>query len=233
MEVTNIKLAIGFPLSFNMIPAPFLETIMTIERPDFLFIQAYNGPIDEMRNDLVLRALNNKCTHLIMMDTDMTYHPKTLSRLLSHNLDVVGALCYRRYPPFDPLMLKGTINHYETIKEWEPDSLVEVDATGTGCLMFNTDVFRKMPLPWFKFRKNPDEEKGGSIGEDIGFCYDLREAGYRIFVDTSIPSGHLTTMIVNHGTWKLYEKMREVHGINVKSREGGDARIVDGEEYVG
>lgn len=226
MEPSNIKLAIGFPLSFPFVPAPFLETIMTIERPDFLFLQAFNGPIDEMRNDLVERALYANCTHLIMMDTDMTYHQQTLSKLLGHNLDVVGALCYRRYPPFDPLMYRGTINEYFTITDWLPGDLVEVDATGTGCLMFKTDVFRKMPAPWFHFRKNPDEQKGGKVGEDIGFCYDLRQAGYKIYVDTTIPAGHLTTLVVNDHTWRLYRRAKELE----EARKGGDARAMENGE---
>jgi hypothetical protein len=76
-----------------------------------------------------------------------------------------------------------------------------VDATGAGCLMFDMEVFRKMPKPWFRAQRNPD---GTPIGEDIGFCQDLKAAGYKIFVDTSVPAGHLTTMIVNTQTNRLY-----------------------------
>lgn len=210
MKITNVKLAIAFPLNFPMVPASFLKTVMLLERPTFNFLQAYNGPIDEMRNQLVTEALGSGCTHMIMMDTDMTYHPETITRLLSHRLDVVGALCYRRYPPFEPLMMRGEINSYRTITEWKDGDLVEVDATGTGCLLFDMDIFKRMRPPWFRFRPNPDTEKGGIVGEDIGFCSDLKKAGYKIFVDTSVPAGHLTTLEVTNATWKLYEKMKEV-----------------------
>jgi hypothetical protein len=226
MQVSNFKLGIAFPLSFPMVPAPFLRTIMLLERPTFTFFQSTFGPIDELRNQLVEEALQARCSHLIMMDTDMTYHPKTITKLLEHNLDVVGALCYQRYPPFNPIMLKGAINSYKIIEQWEPDSLVEVDATGTGCLLFNMDVFKKMPAPWFKFRPNPDPDKVGWVGEDIGFCSDMRAAGYRIFVDTSVPSGHLSTLEVNHETWRLYstvsEKKKEVMNRKMAELENGE-----------
>lgn len=226
MQISNFKLAIAFPLSFPMVPAPFLKTVMLLERPDFTFIQSTCGPIDELRNELVEEALRAHCSHLIMMDTDMTYHPKTITRLLEHNLDVVGALCYKRYPPFDPIMLRGEINSYKYVEQWEPDSLVEVDATGTGCLLFKTDIFRRMPAPWFRFRPNPDPDSEGWVGEDIGFCSDLRHAGYRIFVDTSVPAGHLTTLEVNHNTWRLYStvknKRKEVMDKNLASLENGE-----------
>ena len=74
--------------------------------------------------------------------------------------------------------------------------------------MYDMDVFRQMPDPWFKFLKNP--QTGLSIGEDIGFCQQLKAAGYKIFVDTSVPSDHLTTMAINHSTNKLYEKMKRM-----------------------
>lgn len=205
MRIGNFKLGIGTPLSFPMIPSAFFDSFIQMEKPDYYYLRSSFGPVDDMRNFIVKQAIAAGCTHLIMMDTDQIYDVKTIPKLLSHKLPVVGCLVYRRYPPFDPLMLKGKIHEYKTISEWEPDSLVEVDATGTGCLMFNMEVFRKMPSPWFKFRKS----RGSTVGEDIGFCSDLREAGYKIFVDTSIPAGHLSNMVVNDGTWKLYRRLKE------------------------
>lgn len=209
MKISNFKLAIGFPLSFPMVPSDFFIGCMMMERPDFLVIREENGPIDALRNNIVLKAIQNNCSHLLMMDTDMVYHPETIPTLISHKLPVVGALCYRRYPPFDPLMLQGDpLQGYESIDEWKEGELVEVDATGTGCLMFNMSVFHKMPAPWFKFRDNPNDKVGGVIGEDVGFCWDLKRAGYRIFVDTSVPSTHLTTLAVADPTYRLYKAMK-------------------------
>lgn len=208
MKITNIKLAIGIPLTWDHVPSAFFDSFIAMEKSDFTYLRANNGPIDELRNNLVERAFINGCSHLIMLDADMCYHPKTISVLLSRRLDVVGALCYRRYPPFDPIMYRGEVNHYKTIDNWQEGDLVEVDATGTGCLLFNMNVFRKMPVPWFKFRPNPSQDIGGVVGEDIGFCSDLRKAGFKIFVDTSVPADHLSTMAINGATWKLYKAMK-------------------------
>lgn len=209
MKISNQRLAIGFPLSFPMVHSDFFFGCMMMERPEFIVLRAENGPIDALRNNLVVDAMQVGASHLMMMDCDMVYDQKTIPRLLSHQLPIVGALAYRRYPPFDPLLLKGDpIAGYESMAEWNENELIEVDATGTGCLMFNMKVFRDMPPPWFKFREHPIAKVGGVIGEDIGFCWDLRRAGYQIFVDTSIPSKHLTTMAVNHQTFLLYRAMK-------------------------
>jgi hypothetical protein len=151
-----------------------------------------------------------------MMDTDQCYHPQTITRLLSHKLPIVGAMVCRRYPPFDPIMLKGEINKYQNITEWEPGSLVEVSATGTGCLMFDMQVFRDMPCPWFRSRTH----QGMAVGEDIGFCSDLKAAGYKIFVDTSVPAGHLSQMQITESWWRLYRKINEAE-VNAHKVEHG------------
>lgn len=200
MKVSNFKLGIGVPLNFDAVPSAFFDSFITLEKPDYTYLRSSAGPIEAMRNEIVQQALATRCTHLIMMDSDQEYHVKTITRLLSHRLPVVGCLVYRRYPPFDPLMLRGTIGNLQTVRVWEPNSLVEVDITGTGCLMFETRVFRELLYPWFRFRRGTF---GITIGEDFGMCLDLRERGYKIYVDTSIPAGHLTKMVVNEGTWKL------------------------------
>lgn len=211
MKVSNVKLAIMIPLSFPWVPSSFFHSFVHMERPDFVYIHADNGHIEDLRNNLVEQALELGCTHGIQMDVDQVYHPKTITRLLSHKLAVVGARVHRRYPPFDSLMLKKVeideqTNGYESIDDWEEGELVEVDATGGGCLMFDMNVFRKIPYPWFEVKK----QKGGEVvGEDILFCQKLKAAGYKIFVDSSLECGHMTTMIVNRKTNLLYRSMKQ------------------------
>jgi hypothetical protein len=70
--------------------------------------------------------------------------------------------------------------------------------------MFDMRIFREMPGPWFKFRLTED---GRSVGEDFGFCSELRKMGTKIFVDTSIKCGHLSMMEVTEGTYNFYRAM--------------------------
>jgi len=118
-----------------------------------------------------------------------------LTRLLSHDVDICGVRVHRRWLPFDPIFLRGDIGHYKSIPDDEMYSgdLVRVDATGTGCLLFNMDVFLKVLPPWFEFGLRD----GKPIGEDINFCSKARASGVDIYVDTGIEVGHLVTMTVN------------------------------------
>lgn len=209
-EITNLKLGIGFPCSWSHVPFSFFMSFVQLERPTFIPLAATNGPIDGLRNNIVEQAFQSGCSHLIMMDLDQIYPVETITKLLSHRLPVVGCLIHRRYPPFDPLIVRGEINKYKTINEWQEGELVEVDATGTGCLMFDMRIFEALEPPWFRFRPNPDPAKGGVVGEDFGLCSDLKAAGYKIFVDTSIKCGHLSNMVVTEELWRLYKKLDEV-----------------------
>lgn len=210
IEVTNQILGIGIPLNWPMLWTPFFDSFVVMDRPDFKYIRAWRGNIDDMRNELVTEAQRLGCTHLIMMDTDMIYPKNTIVQLLSHRLPVVGGLCFRRYPPFTPLTMRGRINNYRVVEVWNEGLLAKVDATGTGCVLFDIEVFDKIKPPWFKFRPNPNKEIGGVIGEDIGFCPRLKRAGYELHVDTSIEIGHLSTMVINRDTYELYKGLRQL-----------------------
>jgi len=268
MKVSNISLAIGIPCSFPMVPFAFFKSFVLAEKPSFQFITAENGPVDTLRNDIVAKAKRTGVTKLIMMDTDMVYHPKTIPQMLLRNLPILGALCFRRYPPFDSIMLRITDTGYESVNEWEEGELIDVDATGAGCIMYDMRIFHDMdrraqaeidafnalrPSPkelasmpestrnyieglqercvhprepgvYFKFQKAKD---GLMIGEDIGFCQELKEAGHKIFVDTSVPSEHLSTIAINRNLNKLWEQMRlrQLRMID-KARETGKQKAV-------
>lgn len=210
-------LAIGFPLVDPQIPVQFFTSYACMDKPEqysLLVPQFPHGPwtgnLAEARNSLVVQALHEGASHLLMLDTDQVYPHNTLTKLLSHEVDVAGVLVHKRWAPFNPVMLRGTLGKYTVVDESEMYSgdLVEVDATGTGCLLFDMRVFDKVKYPWFKF----DVVGGRPVGEDIYFCSKARHSGVRIFVDTSIEVGHLTVMEVNktlHVIAKHLNRMEE------------------------
>lgn len=224
MKISNFKLGIGLPLSFHMVPRAFFESFLTMEKPDFTYIAPLAGDpfddrqqrVDAMRNTIVMDARDAGCSHLLMMDTDQVYDVRTVPRLLSHKVPVVGPLIFRRYPPFDPLMFRGEIGKYLPIDDWLPGDLVSVDATGSGCLLFDMRVFRQVSPPWFR----TSIRNGKPVGEDFGFCSVLRGAGFPIYVDTSIPAGHLSQLQITEGTWRLYRNLKQAEA----ARSNGGAK---------
>lgn len=117
---------------------------------------------------------------------------------------MLGGLCVRRVPPHQPTLYmreQPTSGMYNFLEKWHTD-LVEVDATGLAFCIIGVPVFeaimggtmpdleqRAILPPWLFF------EWTGHMGEDIGFCQKAKEKGARIFVDTTIPIGHLGEVI--------------------------------------
>jgi GT2 family glycosyltransferase len=205
-QACEVRLAIGIPNNFPYIPSAFFDSFVMMDKPPFVFVRSSaTHDLAGLRNQIVEQALKAGCTHLIMMDTDQTFQPDTIQRLLAHRKPVVGCMICRRYPPFDPLLFTGEIGRYTRTEGWTEGDLVEVDATGTGCLLIETDVFRNLPAPWFYFGGTKDDP----VGEDIAFCSDVRKAGYKIYVDTGVQAGHLSSMLVTTDTWRLYSHLKD------------------------
>ena len=219
----GIRLAIAEPLTDNMVYSHFhFSSVRVITNyllhlfqnnlsvhVDFL-APKYPGQIDAIRNGLVQQALEFGCTHILFMDTDQVYHDfDMIQRMLAHDKHIVGTKVHRRYPPFDPLLLRGDPGKVYNVSDEEilEGGLVEVGATGCGCILYDTDVFIELDPPWFELTVG---EFGQSIGEDIGFCEKLKEAGHKIYVDCSIDIKHLSLLAVDWGTYKLYKKLEEV-----------------------
>lgn len=204
--MNNVKLAIASPLSHNSIPLPFFESYLAMVKPYkhmFLHAGGYQG-VDHMRNQLIDGAIKYDCTHILFLDIDHRHHPETISKLFSHNKPIVSGLSYMRVEPFEPCMFTGMINKYETIREWEENSLIEVDSVGAACLLVDMKVFNKIKWPYFCFLPNPVPEIPYSIGEDVVFCNKLKQAGYKIYIDTSCTNHHIGQIEVNGDVYKKW-----------------------------
>jgi len=69
------------------------------------------------------------------------------------------------------------------------DALVEAVGVGTGALLVHRSVFETLRPPWFKFTYRDNGTK--AQGEDFYFSKKARKAGFRLWVDTTRPCGHV------------------------------------------
>jgi len=206
------KIAIGFPLVDDILPVDFFTTFSCMQKPrEYLLLQPqfphgqWGTSISDARNSLVRQAMQEGAEYLIMMDTDQTYPSDTLIKLLSHGKDICGTRVHSRWFPFSPIMYRGELGQYQYIPEKEMFSgdLVGVDATGTGCLLIKMAVFDELDYPWFQCIMHKERP----VGEDIYFCNKSKEAGFEIFVDTSIKVGHLAKIEIDEFFYKVIKKL--------------------------
>jgi len=91
------------------------------------------------------------------------------------------------------------------------EGLVEVDATGTGCLLIKRQVLEDLkPAFWDIF----DPETGKRImGQDLNFCYRAKELGYKTYVHFGYRASHITPMdmkIVHEATTEAGNEVAQV-----------------------
>jgi len=163
--------------------------------------------------------------YVFFVDSDMVFDPKTLLRLMEHDLDIVSGVYFGKSSPFVPIAAtfkdpedpSAGYNHFLDIHE--DGRLVEVDGVGGGCLLVKTVVFDYLEKPWFTFGANPGKDE--PIGEDYWFCRIAKEKGYKVWLDTGCLCGHLgeKTYTINDHIWamEMLKRKRE----SPTSTEGG------------
>jgi GT2 family glycosyltransferase len=202
------KLAIGLPVTNENVDILFFKSFIQLQLPETEIIYpkfgAHPGDIARVRNDIVKDAIYKNCTHILFMDTDQVYHDADLvTRLLDHDLDIVGGLVHRRYEPFEPILQRD--GSHVPDEEINKGGLIPVDTTGTGCLLIKTDVFYNVESPYFDVER--DELGNVSVGEDVHFCRKANKAGYQIYVDADVTIGHLTKLQIGKGFYEFFKQI--------------------------
>lgn len=145
------------------------------------------------RHGLVEAAMAADCTHVLWLDSDMTFPADTLVRLLEHREPIVAAnYAKRRYPIVPTAERIDEQDHIVPLYTTEQSTgLEKVLHAGMGVMLVDMDVYRALPRPWFNlwYSKGTNEY----AGEDVFFCYHAKHAGIDVLVDHDLSKevGHL------------------------------------------
>lgn len=174
-------------------------------------------PIVHSRNAIAERAFAKGADYLLWLDSDATAKPGMLTRLLSRDVPIVSALCFKRKYPVTPAAgiktddphlgpmdypapvsevatwvqahgLTNTDGALLTDDDHGTAGLLPVDVVGTHYTLIRRDVLEALPRPWYKRTTEPN---AGATGSDWYFCKQARAAGFPVYVDLTAISGHL------------------------------------------
>lgn len=179
----------------------------------FLNIAMYGWAFCEQaytRNDIARykfakHLLESDFTHLLMMDSDHI-HPHDIVQRLARwcivypQIEVVGAMCFRRSEPYDPCAFVWNNGYYRRLAVWEPGCF-QVDALGTGAILIDRKVFERLPRPWFEYHY---EDLEGFPGTDMTFARHCKDAGIAQWVDTTTISPHIGNQMIDEATYRRY-----------------------------
>lgn len=146
--------------------------------------------IIDSRNILRQRVLDEGYDYFFSLEQDVVPPPDVIQRLLRHDKKIITGI-YFRYEIDDGvkslvpvLWKKFGKEKLKSIFEKEvlEPKLMEVGACGLGCILIHKDVLEKVR---FKFDKNYESF------DDMWFCRESLEKGFKIFADTSVKCKHL------------------------------------------
>ena len=156
-----------------------------------------------MREQMVQDAIEAKATHVLFLDSDQTFPPDTLHRLLHHKKEVIGCnIAVKQIPSAPTARQAGNGNAGVNVYTTEDSPILEkVWRLGTGVMLIDLSIFKNPVLhkgPWFEQVWKPDV--GSFTGEDWGFCRNLQKAGVGIWVDHDLSKeiGHLGNLNYGH-----------------------------------
>lgn len=209
-------LGFAMPLTWPYINSMTHISCLAMHRPNFLYLDSSRGgDIAEKRELQVNAGMDNGCTEIFLLDGDMVYPPESLNDmygLLKNGADMAGVVCYRGYPPYNPLIWHPTEERQlRPFEDYQFGDIVEAGSTGAACLLIKREVFEKLPRPWFRIQQEETKEwdvakdklgrlrrKGKSIttvlrrGEDTYFTRNATKAGFKLKILTSYDLGHLS-----------------------------------------
>lgn len=178
---------IGIPYKQNF-SAKAVQGFLSLQFPEgyaHMISMITGQPVDNARNITVSNALQNGATHIFFVDEDVNLKHNTLTLLKEANMPIVGAVYYKRNPPYD---VCANINQNALTRQQiaekrgtSPDGkgLMEVHELGFGAILVDIRVFHRVAqihnLPWFCMNRHPGQldslEKN-----DSGIYFDYIEA---------------------------------------------------------
>lgn len=179
-------------------------------------VQNLNGDsyIDRAKNSIVANFLESDCTDLLMIDSDMQWHPDAVGRMLRHEQEIVGGFfpMKNNWGEFCGALLpdsQGNIPDISTaIELWDGACLFRAYLLPGGFLRLKRTILERFadyyadhvyidPLAdpskqervyteFFACERNEYVRNG----EDATFCRRVRDMGEALWVDPNISFGH-------------------------------------------
>lgn len=167
-----------------------------------------SGLLSRIRNDMVHQFLErNVDDWLLMVDSDEMLTGPVFKKLVDAasyaHRPVIAGLVFAAYPPEGgdiyptprPSIFRLKDDTHEPILDYPRDTVIPVDAAGTGCLLVHRRVLEAIrantpaaPM-WGWFQDGP-MENGRWISEDLTFCARVRAAGFPLHAHTGAVLPH-------------------------------------------
>jgi len=193
VDTRKKKILIAIPTAKYIEPDTF-KSIYDLEIPDgyevdYQHFYGYN--IDQVRN-LIADWVVKDYDYLFAVDSDISFPPDTLKKLLSHDAAFITGVYRQRLPGYIVELYDKDLKRIE-YNQIPKNKVIEIGGCGLGCSLIHTSVLKDVGYPQFEYHSAIDHNN--TFSEDVDFCKKAREIGYQIFADTSVVCDHIGSKV--------------------------------------
>jgi len=177
-----------------------------LDAPPHHIVTKSTAAVDLARELTVENALETGAEWLLFLDSDVVPPRDVFQQLRARGVDVVSGLYYVDTPERPhPAMWRLDEEDSPSPVPADRKGVYNVDAVGLGCLLVRRTVLESVDRPWFRWTRGYEDhpcdlqhegERPG-VSEDFFFCHKLKEAGYGIYLDTTVECLHEKTCFLS------------------------------------
>jgi len=131
--------------------------------------------------------------YCMWIDSDTTFEPDDFFKLFEADKDIITGMV--------PMNMEG-MGAFGNINNWSPTRIADLKATppdpvlleiewcGFAFVLVKHGVFESLEYPWFRQTIYEVDNRIVVPGEDIQWCIDVREKGWKIFAHPQVRLGH-------------------------------------------
>ena len=195
-----MKLLVAVPTT-DYVHAEFMKCLekLTIrlakDRTDF-DVEIVGGTLVYIaRNRLAQHAVNEGFTHVLWLDSDMTFEPQIAEDLMWCDADMVCGAFVMRRPQWGPCVYSDIRRTGTTkkVREFGKEPF-RVAGSGFAAVMTKTELLKKVYEKFGTYFR-PMEH----LAEDLAFCWRANRVGAKIMCEPTVRPGHIAQIPVYAG----------------------------------
>ena len=193
-----MKLLIAIPC-MDTVPVAFMQSLLrltqklTADGVDYE-VAIESGTLVYMARDrLAGKAVNQKFSHVLWLDSDMVFEPEVVEDLQFCGKDFVTGIAHGRRKPFVSCLFKSI--DLANLELWQlkdyPNEPFQVAGCGMACCLINTDIIKAVMIN-HGTAFNPIPQ----YGEDLSFCKRATDMGFKIYAEPAVRLGHIAHIAI-------------------------------------
>lgn len=201
-----MRLLIGIP-TLDYIHVEFMKCLMKLlmklkdEHIDF-DVDIQSGTLVYLARDRIAhKAINEKYTHVLWLDSDMIFSPDILDDLMFSGKEFVSGIYHARRKGYASCIFKSiNLHQIERFEEYPKDTF-RIEGCGFGCVLVTVEMLKAVCLKYETcFLPLP------GMGEDIAFCKRAMDMGYTLWCEPGVVCGHIGHITIYPEDYEQWKK---------------------------